>query len=175
MPEDFAEMVDLYNSNKDMPIDSFIISMMHTSGKWYSNENFTEEEPGTTYEYSNMGAAIAGYIIEIVTGKTYMEYTRETILEPLGMSHTGWTHEEINKDQFVSLYLSNNKRIPHYALISYADGGLITSVNDLALYFSAMIKGYKGTSSKILSEASYQKMMNPIFISEEKDSGFFGM
>ena len=37
-------------------------------GKWYAKTNFIEFKPGERYEYSNMGASIAGHIVEIVSG-----------------------------------------------------------------------------------------------------------
>lgn len=156
-----------------MTVIDFIENMIHPLGKWYSKKNFSRKKPGTEYNYSNMGAAIAGYIIEQVSGKTYMEYTKEMILNPLKMDNSGWGHDTIDMSKFVSLYLSNNKKIPHYSLISYADGGLITSVNDMALYFSEIIKGYNGGVSELLTSDSFQKMMNQVAVTEEKETGLF--
>jgi CubicO group peptidase (beta-lactamase class C family) len=173
IPEDLKVFIPQYNNNISMSVIDFIENMIHPLGKWYSKKNFSRKKPGTEYNYSNMGAAIAGYIIEQVSGKTYMEYTKEIILEPLKMKNSGWNHDDIDMSQFVSLYLSNNKEIPHYSLISYADGGLITSVNDMALYFSEMIKGYNGESSKVISHDSYQQMMHQAPVSKEKNTGIF--
>lgn len=44
--------------------------------------------PGEVAAYSNYGAAVAGYVIECVTGQDYCEYVHEHIFEPLGMEHT---------------------------------------------------------------------------------------
>lgn len=44
--------------------------------------------PGEVTAYSNYGAAVAGYVIECVTGQDYCEYVHENIFEPLGMEHT---------------------------------------------------------------------------------------
>jgi CubicO group peptidase (beta-lactamase class C family) len=45
-------------------------------------------EPGTTYRYSNVGYAILGAAIGRAAGKPYVEYVRERILRPLGMTST---------------------------------------------------------------------------------------
>lgn len=173
IPEDLEDYISMYNGNQPMPVIDFIENMIHPLGKWYSKKNFSRKMPGTQYNYSNMGAAIAGYIIEQVSGKTYMEYTKEVVLDPLQMKSSGWSHDAIDSSEFVSLYLSNNKTIPCYSLISYADGGLITSVYDMALYFSEMIKGYSGAPSELLSSDSFQKMMNLKPITEDRKSGVF--
>ncbi len=44
--------------------------------------------PGEVTSYSNYGAALAGYIIECVSGTDYCEYVHRNILEPLGMERT---------------------------------------------------------------------------------------
>ncbi|MFD0864041.1 serine hydrolase domain-containing protein [Sungkyunkwania multivorans] len=173
LPKELRKYVKLYNTNTPMSVEQFIESMMHPFGKYYAKKNFLRKRPGTTYNYSNMGATIAGYIVELVSGKSYQDYTREHVLNPLNMTRSGWSHEEIDMSNFVSLYLRNDEKIPPYSLISYADGGLITSVHDLSLYFSEMIKGYKNGNSKILSDSSYKTMMDALFISDDKKSGIF--
>lgn len=44
--------------------------------------------PGEVAAYSNYGAAVAGYVIECVSGMDYSDYVRKNIFEPLGMEHT---------------------------------------------------------------------------------------
>lgn len=42
--------------------------------------------PGTTPAYSNYGLALAGYVVQQVTGVPFEEYVRREVLEPLGMT-----------------------------------------------------------------------------------------
>jgi CubicO group peptidase (beta-lactamase class C family) len=44
--------------------------------------------PGTTPAYSNYGAALAGYIVQRVSGMPFDDYIEKNILQPLGMNHT---------------------------------------------------------------------------------------
>ncbi len=44
--------------------------------------------PGTVPAYSNYGAALAGYIVERVSGHPFNEYIEENIFKPLGMTHS---------------------------------------------------------------------------------------
>jgi CubicO group peptidase (beta-lactamase class C family) len=46
--------------------------------------------PGTEYEYSNCGYAIAGAMCEQVTGRTWEDLMREQIFDPLGMTTAGF-------------------------------------------------------------------------------------
>src|SRR6185369_15089245 len=44
--------------------------------------------PGTVPAYSNYGAALAGYIVERVSGLPFNQYIEENIFKPLGMTHS---------------------------------------------------------------------------------------
>jgi CubicO group peptidase (beta-lactamase class C family) len=44
--------------------------------------------PGEVYAYSNYGTALAGYIVERVSGEPYEEYVEGHILKPLGMDRS---------------------------------------------------------------------------------------
>lgn len=46
--------------------------------------------PGTTFAYSNLGFALVGRAIAVVAGRPYREVVESTILEPLGLSATGF-------------------------------------------------------------------------------------
>ncbi|MDF2902058.1 MAG: beta-lactamase, partial [Phenylobacterium sp.] len=43
---------------------------------------------GSTPAYSNYGAALAGYIVQRVSGQPYEAYVERNILKPLGMDHS---------------------------------------------------------------------------------------
>src|SRR5690242_2540951 len=44
--------------------------------------------PGTVPAYSNYGAALAGYIVERVSGEPFDQYVENHIFKPLGMTHS---------------------------------------------------------------------------------------
>ena len=57
--------------------------------------------PGTIYQYSNIGQAIAGAVIEEQTGETVDDLVRELFIEPLGLTHTAYRPEELPADAVV--------------------------------------------------------------------------
>src|SRR5215208_152404 len=46
--------------------------------------------PGSRYLYSNTGYALAGLIVQRVSGKTLDAFMQERLFRPLGMTHTQW-------------------------------------------------------------------------------------
>ena len=65
-------------------LQSYLENVLSAKGKWNKN-SFTVHKPGTIYEYSNVGTALAAFIIEQATGKSFNQFTRNYILEPLKM------------------------------------------------------------------------------------------
>jgi CubicO group peptidase (beta-lactamase class C family) len=141
-------------------MDQFIRNIVVPGGVWYRKSNFLKKRPGTTFQYSNLGAAVAAYVLERVTGDSFAEYTERYIFKPIGMSHSGWSFDGIDIDRHVTQYVSRMKIVPRYSLITYPDGGLITSVEDLSRYLMEMMKGYQG-ESRLLRQDSFREIMSP--------------
>ena len=47
-----------------------------------------EFAPGTKWNYNNLGYFLLGYIIEKISGKTYLQYVEENFFKPLGMTNS---------------------------------------------------------------------------------------
>ena len=59
------------------------------SGRWLANSLPLRLFPkGDVEAYSNYGIALAGYIVERVSGEPYAAYIQRHILDPLGMRHS---------------------------------------------------------------------------------------
>jgi len=157
---EYEKLLKVYADNKRMPMEQFIRNFVAKDGAWYSKNNFLKQRPGTTREYSNLGATIAGFIVERVTGDTYAEYTRKNILAPLGMLDSGWSFEGIDVKRFVLLYVFNTAIFPRYSTIDYPSGGMITSLEDMTRYGMEIIKGYQGKSS-LLGQEFFREMVSP--------------
>ena len=52
--------------------------------------------PGTRFEYSNLGYAVLGKVIESVTGLDYARAIRTEVLGPLGLTQTGYDASEFD-------------------------------------------------------------------------------
>lgn len=154
-----SEVFNLPESSQSL--QAYLSAFLALDGNLYSVQNFMEARPGQYYEYSNVGATLAAYIIEVVTGSSYASFTQEHILKPLGMSSSGWSFDAVEMDNYTALYNLEGQEIPYYSLITYPDGGLITSIEDMGLYLRELIKGHSGNGT-LLSNKNYQQIFSQI-------------
>ncbi len=148
-------------------LKDYLSDYLLPNGKLYKTENFAPQEPGITYHYSNIGSALAAYLIEVATHTPYSDYVRKNILDPLQMTDSHWFYEADKSDQYASLYDANKKPYDFYTLVTYPDGGLRTSCRDLSTYLIEMIKGYQRQGS-LLNTSSYEALFKPQFTEANK-------
>ncbi len=103
-------------------------------------------EPGTSYNYSLCHDVLAA-IIEIASGKTFGQYLKDNIFDPLGMESTGFFPTDEQLKRFAAQYRLENgeyKEIPIdcvYRLSkNYESGGagLFSCVNDYVKFSDAL-------------------------------------
>ena len=136
-------------------LGDYLSAVYTPNGPLYDEDTFLEEGPGKIYEYSNIGASLAAYLIEVKTGQSFATYVNEHIFKPLDMINTGYDRSQINQDLLATLYISNAYELPEYSHSSYPDGFVNTSNEALTKYLLEMIKGANG-SGTLLSKESYQ-------------------
>lgn len=149
---------DYFNKPEtNIPLRDFIQNSLTENGKWYQRNTFLNSKPGEKREYSNIAAALCALVIECTTGQDYRTFTQDYILRPLKMNSSGWTSADIDTTKRSRLFANKEKMIAEYSLITYADGGFLTSSNDLGLFLSELIKGNDG-NGKLLNKESYKKL-----------------
>lgn len=74
-----------------IPEDTYVLSNRDLL-QIASRQRALNFDPGTAYSYTNTGFNIATILVEraLGNGKTFQDFTREAIFEPLKMTHTRW-------------------------------------------------------------------------------------
>jgi len=164
-------MLKKARKNEHIELGDYLRDVVSTEGELYRKKGFYKHEPGTAYEYSNVGAALAGYVVELVSGVPFADYVQENILLPLKLNETNY---DWDSKPFSERY-TNGVVIPKYNFVTYPDGGIVSSAADLSIYLMEMIRGYAGESD-FLSATSFELMMqNQLEMAPEitKKSGLF--
>jgi CubicO group peptidase (beta-lactamase class C family) len=136
-----------------LSLKDFMQAYCSENGSLFNRANFLAAEAGASYSYSNIGAGLAAYLIEVKTGKSFAEYTAENIFRPLGMNNTSWFLDANNRPKMATLHWERSKPLPFYTAATYPDGMLITSNEDLSKFLMEMIKGYAGESTFLKKES----------------------
>ncbi len=129
-------------------------------------KDWVHARPGDRWFYLNEGYVLLGGIIEVVSGLSYQQYVTENILKPLGMNRSYFTREQVEADHDAARpYLVDGKGQRHPESYMYgaitADGGLISSVEDMARYIQMYLDGGRGNGRQILGEEWVREMMKP--------------
>ena len=95
-------------------------------------------------------------VIENAAKQSFGDFTKEHIFEPLGMTATSWFFEDVAMEDYSKLYY-DELELPYYKILSYPDGGLITSSTDLGYFLTDLIKGYSGNGA-LLQPEGYQEI-----------------
>jgi len=157
LPKRIRKYISLLRQNAKLDDAEFLQKTLNANGEWYSKKNFTKEAPGKAFRYSNIGAALAAFVIENAVEMPFEAFTKKYIFDPLQMNASTWELSEKGDDQFASRYFKKGLRVPDYSLVTKADGGLITSTTDFAKYLMEMLKGLHQEGT-LLSDSSYKEM-----------------
>lgn len=127
--------------------------------------------PGLEYEYSNLGFALLGKIVTIVSGKRYQDYIRENIWKPLGMKTTEWEYANIAPDKLAHGYRWLNEKWNEEELLHDtpdgswgAMGSMISSVDEFANYMALHLLAWPPNNSKEdgpVKRSSVREMHHP--------------
>lgn len=109
--------------------------------------NFT---PGEKFSYSNSNYVLLAEIIKAVTGKTLAAYADSAIFKPLGMNATAFVDDPATLIPNRALSYENGKNALQN-VYTLGDGGLFTSVNDMARWAANFLQSHPraGTTQDI--------------------------
>jgi CubicO group peptidase (beta-lactamase class C family) len=123
----------------------------------FSNEEFADRiaklplsyQPGTTWDYSH-STDILGRLVEVVSGMSLYQFEKQRLLEPLGMSDTGFYVTDSAKHARVAEPFKNDRTIGIGAAFGdprvqgkweSGGGGMVSTATDYARFLQMMLNG----------------------------------
>ncbi|MGE5642004.1 MAG: serine hydrolase domain-containing protein, partial [Byssovorax cruenta] len=149
-----------------MPLQAYLVKYMPT--RIYP--------PGQMTAYSNYGTALAGYIVEQVSGISFEDYVEQNIFEPLGMSHStfqrpvpaGWIPDVAMSYEYVDGYYDEQMDWVQPG----PAGGLSSTATDMAKFMIAHLQDGRYGNVRILQEATARDMHYQHFTNDPRASGW---
>ncbi|MGC2445616.1 serine hydrolase [Candidatus Binatus sp.] len=118
--------------------------------------------PGTRQSYSNPDYAVAGYIIEKLTGKPCEDYIADNILRPLAMTHSDMRLTPEMRTALAQGYRGNPPiAVPYYPILLRPAGEMKSSPNEMARFVRMMLNRGTLDGVKIVSPESITRMETP--------------
>jgi CubicO group peptidase (beta-lactamase class C family) len=154
----FEEQIkDLFTVGNSKPVLGEYLKT-HIPGRVYP--------PGTVPAYSNYATAVAGYIVERVSGRPFDEYVAENILKPLKMTRS--TFSQPLPSELAPL-MSNGYRLGSgsaeaFEVVNpYPAGSLSSSATDMAQFMIAHLQDGQLGDARILKPETARLMHSRLF------------
>jgi len=116
---------------------------------------------GSTPAYSNYATALAGYIVERVSGQLFDDYLDAHLFKPLEMSHASFRQPlpaALEADMSKGYALASQPAKPYEIVIAAPAGSLAASGADMAHFMIAHLEGGEYHGARILGAETLKKM-----------------
>ncbi|HYG82899.1 MAG TPA: serine hydrolase domain-containing protein [Pyrinomonadaceae bacterium] len=126
-----------------------------------------EYEPGTQHRYSSGGFAVLGRVIEVVSGKSYEQFIRERVFEPLGMKDSFFFVPPDKRARVAAIYRTLDGRLERWeeieafnrsAIYTGPEFAMHSTAADLFAFCRMMLDGGSFKGRRILSRMSVEEM-----------------
>jgi CubicO group peptidase (beta-lactamase class C family) len=125
-------------------------------------------QPGVNWFYS-WSSDICARLVEVIADEQFGDYVQRTILDPVGMSDSGFSVPEVDADRVVSLYARNAKdtvlvddrarrRLCRLPAMQSGGGGLVGTIDDYARFCQMLTAGGEVDGSRILGRPTVELM-----------------
>ena len=112
------------------------------------------EQPGTKWDYGH-GTDVLGRIVELISGKTLLQFEKERLLDPLGMTETAFFVADPGKFRRVAEPMPDDRNINPTTQVrdirrpmtwESGGGGMVGTVGDYARFAQMLLNGgtYEG-------------------------------
>ena len=123
------------------------------------------EQPGTLWDYGH-STDVLGRVIEVVSGKSLLQFEKERLLDPLGMTATGFYITDPAKLPLLAETMPNDN---HFSAGSVRNarrmlkwesggGGMISTVTDFAKFSQMLLNGGALDGRRYLSPQAFNEM-----------------
>jgi CubicO group peptidase (beta-lactamase class C family) len=137
--------------------------------------------PGGSFRYSGGGYCVMQQMMMDQTKKSFPKIMRESVLEPLGMTHSTF-QQPLSAERIVEAatgYLPDGSMVAgkRHTYPEMAPAGLWTTAEDLAKFAIELQLAYRGDSDKVLSQKMARRMIDEslgIFTDPAGEEFYFG-
>jgi CubicO group peptidase (beta-lactamase class C family) len=122
-----------------------------------------------TFLYNNLMYAAAGYLIELQSGKTWEEFVKQRILDPLQMNSTSYTIADmLKRPEFGVGFAEKRDSFELYRIPYYEDqagvapcGAIVSNMEDMSHWLIALMNDGKYNGKQVLPTEVLKATLQP--------------
>jgi CubicO group peptidase (beta-lactamase class C family) len=147
-------------------------------GRWLASHIPARVRPPGTYSsYSNYATAVAGYVVQRVSGVPWDDYIEQHVLAPLGMTHTSTRQPlpaALHGDMSNGYLWGGGAFVPKkFEIVEPMPAGSIAaSAGDMAKFMIAHLNDGAFNGQRILAESTAKRMHARAFTHDPRLPGF---
>ncbi len=142
--------------------------------EYYGRGLRLRSNPGTVFRYTDHNFAVAGQVVEDVTGIPLERYFRERIFEPLGMTRT-----DLGRTERVAPYIATGytlgargpRPVAERRWLTAAASMVYSTPRDMALYISALLGGGANEHGSVVKPATLAAMFSTQYTPDRRIPG----
>lgn len=144
----------------DVELGAFLKNYLSKEGKWYSDSIYHDRAPGELGDYSNVGASLAAYILEVVSQVPFSEFVDRHIFEPMNFTQTGFDpnistqyYNYVSQNNFERIDLKEGRGL-------YPAGLLSTNIIELTRMCQMVMDAGRYGDGQVLQPSSIEHMLD---------------
>jgi len=120
-----------------------------------------EAQPtGAVFQYSNLGFAVLGRLVERVTGEAFADRMTACLLKPLGMDHSSFVLDDRVRPHLSRGYIGGEER-EQYPVREQPAGSLYSSARDVGRFLAMVLGGGARDGRRIIGRDQLEAMLSP--------------
>jgi len=127
--------------------------------------------PGVVPAYSNYATALAGYIVQRVSGKSFDQYAQENIFSPLAMQKTTFVQPlpENLKPIMSNGYKKASEKVQPFEFVeAYPAGSVSTTAKDMSNFMVAHLQNGSFGDKRILKPETAKQMHSRLYGTDDR-------
>jgi CubicO group peptidase (beta-lactamase class C family) len=143
--------------------DPTLVQILNGESPALNKPAFPVLEPGTRWQYSNLGYVVIQQILEDTLQKPFVQIADEIVFKPLGMTHSTFRYPIPTGREGVEARphrIDGTPGEPMMNSAAQAHGGLMTTARDLAVFVVEIMNAWRQKSTRLISPESAGIMIN---------------
>lgn len=149
----------IYPNDSAPNLGEWLKNLITPEGKNFNPKLWKSTEPGEVELYSNIGAAILGYLVEVVSGTDFNSYCENNIFRPLNMPNTSLRISNLSKELMAMPYYEHRTLSGHYSVPFSPSTSVKSTIHEFSHFIIAMMNGGKYKNRRILKEKTVNEIL----------------